>query len=269
MELQETAEDRHLAKILGISYEDLIELDWNIETDESEDGLIYYYYIEFDKNSPAEILSKIDRLDDDYHVRIESWEYNAGYDYINDQFDVITESRFTHMSFNKELDNLKELSQLQANGDKLKKILNRQIFISIIGAMESYLSEVFLKLIFNDHQYFQSFVETHPDYRTRKFELRDIFKQQNELESTVKKTILDTIFHNLWSVRNMFEKTFDIEFPSIEEMKHHVFIRHHLVHRNGKNKEGIEVEIDDSQIDKLLDDTKSFVNTISEELNIN
>lgn len=268
MDLEEHAFDRHLAKLLNISYDELVELDWEIETDESDDGLIYSYRIEFSKNSPIGILSKIERLKDNCRVHIEPWEIDARYDYINDQFDAITESRISQIAFNKELDKLKELSNLQSQGDRLKNILNRQIFIGIIGCMETFLSETFLRLIFEERDYYQAFVLKHPEFKTRKFELREIFTQQKQLDSVVKKIILDTIFHNLPTVRNMYVDTFSINFPAIKDMYKYVLDRHDLVHRNGKTKDGKEVGISDDYIDKVIFDTKDFIEKICIELKI-
>ncbi len=268
MDLEEQAFDRHLAKLLDISYEELIKLEWEIETDESDEGLVYSHRIEFSESSPKEILSKIERLKDNCRVYLESWELDARYDYINDQFDAITESRINQIAFNKELDNLKELSHLQSKGDRLKNILNRQIFISIIGSMETFLSETFLRMTFENKDYYQAFVLTHPEFKTRKFELREIFTQQKQLDSVVKKIILDTIFHNLPTIKNMYEDTFSINFPSIKDIYKFVLVRHDLVHRNGKTKDGKEVEINDEYIDKVISDTKVFIENICVELKI-
>lgn len=57
-----------IAKILDISYDELMELEWEIETDQNKDDLIYNYRIEFSEDSPKEILSKINRLEDGCRV---------------------------------------------------------------------------------------------------------------------------------------------------------------------------------------------------------
>lgn len=134
--------------------------------------------------------------------------------------------------------------------------------------MEAFLSEVFMKLVFDEKQYFQAFVETHSEFKSRKFELREIFEQQKHLDVIVKKTILDTIFHNLWIVKKMYTNTFGISFPEIEKMNSHIIVRHDLVHRNGKTKEGTELVINDSQIDKLILDVTDFIDSICVELKI-
>lgn len=62
-EMMEEKADRNLASHLGISYEELGELSWTIDTNESKDGLIYEYIVTFDESSPAEILEKISGID--------------------------------------------------------------------------------------------------------------------------------------------------------------------------------------------------------------
>lgn len=62
--------DKSLASQLGISYDDLCQLDWEVDTNESNDGLIYEHIIRFNDNSPKEILNKIIGLEDGLLVRI-------------------------------------------------------------------------------------------------------------------------------------------------------------------------------------------------------
>jgi len=63
-EIQEEIFLKKLARIIGISYELLGELDWYFDTDESNDGLIYSQLMVFSDSSPRYILNQIDGLDD-------------------------------------------------------------------------------------------------------------------------------------------------------------------------------------------------------------
>ncbi len=74
--LQDNA-DKQLALSLGISYEDLCELTWEIGNNESSDGLVYEYLVQFDPDSPAEILSKIEGIDDSLVVRLPPSEFDS------------------------------------------------------------------------------------------------------------------------------------------------------------------------------------------------
>lgn len=57
-----------LALELGISESDLKQLDYEVQTNESNDGLIYDYILTFDDACPPEILEKIEGLSDDNTV---------------------------------------------------------------------------------------------------------------------------------------------------------------------------------------------------------
>ena len=53
-----------LAEILGISYDEVVELDPEIQDRSSDDGVLYGFYIEFDKSSPKHIIDKISGIDE-------------------------------------------------------------------------------------------------------------------------------------------------------------------------------------------------------------
>ena len=76
-EIQQERGDREIADNIGISYEELIELDYEVEDGHtSEDGMIYYYIMKFNLNSPKEIIDKIEGVSEGhqaYELRIEPW----------------------------------------------------------------------------------------------------------------------------------------------------------------------------------------------------
>jgi hypothetical protein len=265
--MQESDDDRHLADKLGISFEELCQTDYEIDTDESSDGLIYGYRIVFSEDSPKSILDKIERLEDGRTVRLEPWEFDQDYDY-EEQFEAITDNQDFLQKFKDELENLKSLSSLTTPDSKTKDILNRQIFISVIGTMETFLSDAFINLTFDNEDYFKNFIETHPEFKKQNFELREIYKEYDKLEETAKRVMLDTIYHNLPTVSQMFADTFKIEFPSIKEVYELVLKRHDLVHRNGKTKDGNPVVTDDNAINNLMEKVTKFVDEIATILKI-
>lgn len=266
--MQERAQDYKLAEILGISVDELDELTYEIESDSSKDGLIYIYRVEFDTdNSNLAILKKIKNLSDQCRVYIQPYELDEDF-YYDEELEAIFENENHLKKFKDEILSLLSLLTISPKDSNLKKILNRQIFISVIGTMETFLSEVFIIKTFEDKKHLINFVNSHPVFKQTKFELREIFKEYERIEETAKKVILDTIFHNLPTVSNMFKDTFQIEFPSIKEMYKYVMLRHDLVHRNGKTKDGSPVPIEDKDILKLIDEVKAFIKQIAKSLNI-
>ncbi|MCW1994794.1 hypothetical protein [Bradyrhizobium diazoefficiens] len=69
-EQQEQQQAEAVAAALGISIDELDELDWTLETHESDDGVLYGHNVYFAEGSDPEILSRIDGLVDGRWVRI-------------------------------------------------------------------------------------------------------------------------------------------------------------------------------------------------------
>jgi hypothetical protein len=268
IEMQEQESDRRLADLLGITYDELAELDYEIETDQSKDGLIYNYRIEFDvENSPKHILSKIKNLKDGCRVYFQPWDFDEEYDY-DEQYEAITENKDYLQKFKDEIANLQALNSLKIPDEDLKAILHRQLFISVIGTMETFLADAFINLTNDNEEFLKNFIETHPEFKKRKFKLREVFEEYAKIKETAKKVMLDTIYHNLPSVSQMFADTFKIDFPSIKEVYKYVLKRHDLVHRNGKTKEGEAVVTDETAINELISKVTHFVIEIATKLNI-
>ncbi len=62
IENNETQFRKKLAKYLGLSYGTFSKLDYKLDTEESNDGLIYSYVLEFSENSTKKTLDKIKGL---------------------------------------------------------------------------------------------------------------------------------------------------------------------------------------------------------------
>lgn len=263
--MDERESEAHLAPKLGITYTELCQLDYTIETDESNEGLLYNYRIVFNKNNPKSILGKIKGLDKNLNVYLDPWEFDDEFDY-DFEFEAITENNDYSKNFYDEIQNLELLLTLDVPTLELKSILYRQIFISIIGTLETYLSSAFINRTFGSEENLKRFIYSHPEFKNQKFEIREIFDKYDEIENIAQKVMLDTIYHNLPIVRNMYRDTFNINFPNFSEIYQAVLVRHDLVHRNGFTKEGDQVIIDKEDINQLISNVKSFVRKLVTEL---
>jgi hypothetical protein len=66
----------------------------------------------------------------------------------------------------------------------------------------------------------------------------------------------------------MYSSTFDITFPDIAELSKCVSIRHDLVHRNGKTKNGSLLTIDSDAVDDLIRKSREFGEDIAQKLGL-
>jgi hypothetical protein len=270
MEMQEIKEETQLAERLGLTYDELNETDWHIERDESKDGFLYQHIVYF-HDGPKKILKKIIGLNSDNQVWLDSYEEDDDvddyYDY-EEQFDAIIANKHYYDSFQKEVRNLEKLNNTALENEELENILKKQLYVSAIGILETFLSETFINQTDEQPEYFKKFVETFPDFSKQKFQLNEIFTHYEKLKKTARKEMLEVIYHNLDKVQNMYVATFNIKFPDIAELSKLIVTRHDLVHRNGKTKEEEEVKIDKEIITELLEKISNFVEEISIALNL-
>lgn len=261
----ERENEAHLAPKLGISYVELCQLDYEIETDESDEGLIYNYRIVFDQNNPKSILEKIKGLDKNLNAYLDPWEFDDEHEY-DLEFEAIIENTDYSKSFYQEIENIQSLLTLEVTSPNIRETLYRQIYISVISTLETYLSSSFINRTFGSEENLKRFIGTHPEFKNRKFELSEIFDKYDEIENIAQKIMLDTIYHNLPIVRNMYRDTFNISFPNFSEIYKAVLTRHDLVHRNGFTKDGNSVEINKGTINELVNNVKNFVRKLVTEL---
>jgi len=267
IEMQQEKSNQELAKKLGITYGELLELDHEIDTEESEDGLIYNYIIKFRDDAPRVILDKIHGIDEQNHVWLPSWELDND-DYYEEQYEAIIANKKFQIKFHEEIENLERLNEVEFEDKNLESILKRQVFVGVIGTLETFLSDTFINLTMDNDDYFKKFVETYPAFKQQKFELRHLFVEEGRIKETVKIVLLDIIYHDLRKVGKMYAATFKIEFPKIGFLIKSILTRHDLVHRNGKTKEGQYVAVDKQVIIDLIEKMNKFVTEIADALHI-
>jgi len=264
----EDEEGNAIADALGISYFDLRKTDYQIEENISDEGVLYNYRIAFSDRSPKEILDKIEGLHGnsvDIAIEVLQGEYEQNWedDY---EYDAISSNPGLSDNFDHEIENLQKLNEVNLKDDELNVILKRHIYIGVMGTMETFLSETFVKLVLANPVNLEKFVKSNPEFAYRKFDLKDVFEAYKNIEQTAKGVMLDTIYHNLPVVREMYRSTFEIAFPAIKELIQCVKVRHDLVHRNGKTKDGVAHVLDSDTIDSTIATVKDLVAGIVAEI---
>ena len=266
IDMYEDEEGNAIADALGISYYELRRTNYQIEENANDDGYIYNYRIVFPPDSPKDILNKIKGVSNnsvDIDKEILMGDYEENYDY---EFEAISSNIKLSENFDHEINNLEKLNQVDLGDDELNIILKRQIYIGVIGSLETFLSETFIKLTLNNPDMLEKFVKTHPEFANRRFDLKDVFEAHKNIQQTAKGIMLDTIYHNLPTVRLMYMSTFDIKFPSIKEAFKCVMVRHDLVHRNGKTKDEIQHVLSTDTISETVATVRELIKELVSEI---
>lgn len=263
----EDQEDHYirLAEALGISWEELIALDYEVSANMSKDGLIYGYVVTFRGENEKELLKKISGIDGTLTVHLPPWALERSAD---DEYELaaIFDNTEYKSNFLREMLNLDRLQELAIDDQDLREVLFRQLFISIIGAVETYLSDAFINKTLASESYLENFVTTHPEFKKQKISVSEVFAVSRNIKEKAKTIMVSTIYQKLPVVKEMYQQTFGIEFPDIAEMQQFVTQRHDLVHRNGKTTDGEVVRVDNETIDALKKASNQFVKAVSDAL---
>lgn len=267
-EMQQVKDDTKLAEKLGLSYDELNETEWHIESDESKDGLIYQYIVYFE-DGPKHILKKIIGLNSDNQVWLDTYEDTEEEDYYDydEQFEAITNNSEFFETFINEIKNLRELNDYKFEAkESIEGTLRRQLYVGVIATMETYLSDAFIITTLKSPQYKENFVKTFKDFKDISFSLTDLFDQYKDVDNICKKALLDLIYHNLPKIKGIYKDTLGIDLGNIAEPHKAVQVRHNLVHRNGKNKEGQHFVVTKEIISDLIDKIENFIFIIDEQI---
>lgn len=190
------------------------------------------------------------------------------YSSYEEYYDAMLSGRCDYFIFQDEISNLRKLNELLVEDYALNLILKRQIFIGVISTMETFLSDTFIKLTTEDENYLKKFIQSHPNFNKQKFLLNEIYDRIEKISETAKKVMLDTIYHDLRKVREMYRSTFEIKFPEWESVRKLVSKRHDLVHRNGKTKESKLIKLDKESVEDSIINVESFIKELAEKLKL-
>lgn len=186
--------------------------------------------------------------------------------YYDEQYEAISANTAFLEKFGQDIDNILKLTTIKLTDVDLIKLFYRQLYSSVIGIMETYLSDAFINTVFKSKENFRNFFKTFKSFKKQNISISAIYEYEAKAEPIAKKAMLDIIYHNLPIVSNMYKDTFGITFPKFSDIYKAVLIRHDFVHRNGKDKEGKEVNIDEKMITELIDKVRIFIKDIDDQI---
>ncbi len=204
---------------------------------------------------------EIDDIDDEGLIEIIEQQEELDEHY-EKQIDAIQSTTEFITVFDMEIDNLNNLNEKDLGDPALQNTLQRLIYAGVITCMEDYLSSTLINKVLGDDEVFKIFVRTCHGLKNQRFNLSELYLKLDKIRDIVKKELLDVIYHDLPKVKGMFEDTLGIEFPEIGEIMKIVQNRHDMIHRNGKNKEGEEIELNQKAVKDVIDEVEIFVNSI-------
>jgi hypothetical protein len=148
-----------------------------------------------------------------------------------------------------------------------KNLLLKLLYINIITAVETYLSDLFISSVGNDPKKLRKFIESTPDFKNEKISFSGVYEAVEQAEKKAKSFLTDVVWHHLHRVKPMFQSTLEINFPkNSDKLFKAVLVRHDLVHRNGRSKDGGQHKITKEKVNELVGHVKDFAAHIEEQI---
>ena len=170
-----------------------------------------------------------------------------------------------HANFLHGLQDIRHLAHSPVNSDSAACLL-RLLYINVITALETYLSDAFTNTVLNDPGLLRKLIENAPKFQKKKINLSDIYRAVDHAEGEAREYLRQIIWHNLFRVKPMYRDVLKVNFPDAAPILRAVEIRHDLVHRNGKTSDGEAIPIDKGHVLSLADEAKKLVEEIDGQL---
>lgn len=157
-----------------------------------------------------------------------------------------------------EINQLQKL-RIQEINNELRKVLNRQIYIGVVGSMELFLCDFLYVMVLGTRKYYKKFCEN----SNEKYTLKQITNNSWNKQNAVIDIILTTNYHKIGIIKSIYKKILNLEFPSTKKLEKLIKTRHNLVHRNGfPSKDSNYTEVTDIMIDELINEVDLIIQSI-------
>lgn len=209
----------------------------------------------------------IQHLADELSAECEEWApAQSKIDYESELIQDIASISQYCQNFSGAISDVEALLDL-ATASPQQTVLLRLIYANVITALETYLGDAFVNNVMAKPELLRKFVETTPEFKNSKISLSEIFKEHDDIQSKVENHLAGIVWHRLRIVSSMYKDTLNVEFPrDIGDIYKAIKLRHDIVHRNGKNKDGHEILIMSDDVRALIEKVESLVTHIDSAL---
>lgn len=144
--------------------------------------------------------------------------------------------------------------------------MNQLLHSAAITALEAYLWDTTAYWVTGDKSVLRLFVEGNKDFSEKNLSVTDVFKVMDEIEARVIEYLQRFVWHRLDKVKPLLESTMRIKFPKFDGFMVQINIRHDIVHRGGRDKEGYPVKVSAGEVLALTAMVRKFAEELEVEL---
>jgi hypothetical protein len=159
----------------------------------------------------------------------------------------------THSDTEKTIEAIEELPR------EIKDNLYRLLYANIISKLEAFLCDTIVNYVLSCEAHKRQFVQKYEPLATQKFQMSAIYAKYDSLDMIIKGALTSIVYHDIELVRKLYKKVADIELPNTKSIEEAIQIRHDIVHRNGKDKDGNLHTVTRTDVEILSDHVMDFI----------
>ncbi|RXH24111.1 hypothetical protein XH99_28905 [Bradyrhizobium nanningense] len=126
-------------------------------------------------------------------------------------------------------------------------LVNRLVFSHQVTALETYLGDTLINEVFSDAKVLERLLDGDRDLSKEKFTLPEIAKDPGLINRKVREYLKSILYHNLQKVDVLYHLALGVRILDLAKNKSALLdavrLRHDCVHRNGRDKEGRELDV--------------------------
>lgn len=157
----------------------------------------------------------------------------------------------------------KVLDEIESLSVPTKEYLYRQLYAGAITSMEAFLSSTLLREVLSSDATKRRFVEQYLPYRELSISFSNIYEQMETIDTTIQNTLRSLMYHNLAKIKPIYKDVLNVDLGDISGIMKAVPIRHDIVHRSGKSKEGIMHSITKEDVIAIVENVSSLISDVN------
>lgn len=264
-EQQELSGNEPLATALGLSIDELEQLNYEITPNESNDGLVYEYVVSFDECCSESILDKIDGLTSGKSVYLQPYELEV--DPYEEEliWDILSSKQFDNFLLS--IESAKTLlNNLPSSEDEFQFFV--MLHSHIVASVEAYLSSTFIHSVTNSDKLIRKIIETDPHFKAQTIALSEIYSKQENIKNVVGDYLKGIIFHKIKIAARLYKTVLNVDFGDIKWLTTAIEVRHHCTHRGGYDKQDNRIDVTKSSIYELITSSVGLCERINSEMTV-
>ncbi len=116
---------------------------------------------------------------------------------VDDELFYISCDKEFIMNFFRSIQNAKQLNQIEVDDYEQNCLLKNQVFVSVITAIETLLSDTLIGLTQEYPKYLRSWVESYDPYKKQNIAYTQVFSTHENIAEIAKKDMQSIVYHNL------------------------------------------------------------------------